>query len=66
MSFYKTPFLWLLETPALRAALHEAYPPNSRRQSSSEEDDEWMRSSHVEIYMFLSNQPSWFPKIDPC
>ena len=38
--FIRTPFLGLLETPALRAALHEAYPPNSRRQSSSEEDDE--------------------------
>ena len=35
MSFYKTPFLWLLDTSALRAALYEAYPPGSYRQSSS-------------------------------
>ena len=62
----KLHFLELLETPDLRSALREAYPPNSRRQSSSEEDGEWMPSSHVEIYMFLSNQPFWFPKIDLC
>ena len=36
----KLHFLELLETPDLRSALREAYPPNSRRQSSSEEDGE--------------------------
>ena len=48
MSFYKTPLLWLLDTSALRAALYEAYPPGSYRQSSSRRImSEYLHQKHV-------------------